>query len=147
MKRDSSVVLHPPVLPVIPMPGEELAHGRHPIFAPTAVFWRLQPGQEQDLQRESEEQTPVLGTFFKLEWRAAAAVNSCWTSSSAPVSFAAFDKLIVFVSATSWGCCSRASMRVQLNCKARFMLALSCSRHFFHPVTASVRYLLTTPTF
>ena len=39
------------VLPVIPMPGR--TDGRHPIFAPTAVFWRLQPGL--DLQQESEQ--------------------------------------------------------------------------------------------
>ena len=86
VERD--VVLHRAcwqLLPVIPMPGEGLAHRRQPIFDPTAVFWRLQPGLELH-SLDSELATIVeLGTFFfKLEWRLFAAANP--TSSSACVS-------------------------------------------------------------
>ena len=130
VERD--VVLHRAcwqLLTVIPMPGEGLAHRRQPIFDPTAVFWRLQPGLELH-SLDSEQATIVeLGTFFfKLEWRLFAAANP--TSSSARVSFAAFDKLIVFVSATScgllWG--SKHEIAAQLQSSIHASLQLSCCR-------------------
>ena len=128
VERD--VVLHRAcwqLLTVIPMPGEGLAHRRQPIFDPTAVFWRLQPGLELH-SLDSEQATIVeLGTFFKLEWRLFAANP---TSSSARVSFAAFDKLIVFVSATScgllWG--SKHEIAAQLQSSIHASLQLSCCR-------------------
>ena len=123
VERD--VVLHRAcwqLLPVIPMPGEGLAHRRQPIFDPTAVFWRLQPGLELHIL-DSEQATIVeLGTFFfKLEWRLFAAANP--TSSSARVSLtsSSFSFLQPVVA-----CCGAVSMRLQLNCKARFMLPCSC---------------------
>ena len=143
VERD--VVLHRAcwqLLPVIPMPGEGLAHRRQPIFDPTAVFWRLQPGLELHIL-DSEQATIVeLGTFFfKLEWRLFAAANP--TSSSARVSLtsSSFSFLQPVVA-----CCGPVSMRLQLNCKARFMLPCSClaaelwAWHFFHQLTLRVRW-------
>ena len=142
VERD--VVLHRAcwqLLPVIPMPGEGLAHRRQPIFDPTAVFWRLQPGLELH-SLDSELATIVeLGTFFKLEWRLFAAANP--TSSSACVSLtsSSFSFLQPVVA-----CCGAVSMRLQLNCKARFMLPCSClaaelwAWHFFHQLTLRVRW-------
>ena len=151
VERD--VVLHRAcwqLLTVIPMPGEGLAHRRQPIFDPTAVFSRLQPGLELH-SLDSEQATIVeLGTFFKLEWRLFAAANP--TSSSARVSFAAFDKLIVFVSATScgllWG--SKHEIAAQLQSSIHASLQLSCCRTVslaLFPSTHPPRTLTSPKTF
>ena len=123
VERD--VVLHRAcwqLLPVIPMPGEGLAHRRQPIFDPTAVFWRLQPGLElHSLDSEQATIVELRTFFFKLEWQLFAAANP--TSSSARVSLtsSSFSFLQPVVA-----CCGPVSMRLQLNCKARFMLPCSC---------------------
>ena len=78
-----------------------------------------------------------------MEWTAGALErnSSSATSSSAPVvSFAAFDKLIVFLSATSWGCCSKHEPAAQLQSS----IHASCTVLHFFPPSHSLRTILLT---
>ena len=126
------------VLPVIPMPGGE----RSWRTAATLFLLQLQFFGDCSLDWICNKSELALARF-EVGWTAGAR-NSSATSSSAPVvSFAAaFDKLIVFVSATSWGCWSKHEPAAQVQSS----IHASCTVLQFFPPSHSLRTILLTST-
>ena len=136
------------VLPVIPMPGGE----RSWRTAATLFLLQLQFFGDCSLDWICNKSELALARF-EVGWTAGAR-NSSATSSSAPVvSFAAaFDKLIVFVSATSCGLlwASKHEIAAQLQSSIHASLQLSCCRTVslaLFPSTHPPRTLTSPKTF